>query len=303
MSQASTNLDDRCTRLLKARVREFFRHLPLALAGEEESIHQMRVAGRRARVVLPLLARKPEGNRVQRARRSLKTLVRTAAACRDLDVCLALFDQQAGGQAAPSLEVVLLRRRLRAARTRSRTRMTEALLDQQLAGLRRDLRTILARAGEELPTVFLRIQQTRDLAGQDLRSALEALGDRFDPDELHGLRRRARRLRYAAEAAGEIGGAPADAAKHLKRLQEHLGGIHDAYVLAAWLGRQAAAAEGRNQPALAAEGRKLEAAFLELSRVHHRTYLEHDPAGTLTTALALIGPAEPVMSSSGPCGS
>jgi CHAD domain-containing protein len=272
--------------LLRDRIRAFFRHLPLALAGESEGIHQMRVAGRRVRVVVPLVARKPESRRVRRARRTLKALIRAAAPARDLDVCLALFDAHV---AAPSPEAKVLRARLRAARSRSRRRMREVILDEEIPTLRRDLRMLLGTP-EPVPAVLARIRETRDLAGGELLGWLEKLGEQFDANGLHDLRRRVRRLRYVAEAADELTGAASKAPKRLKRLQERLGGIHDPYVLAAWLARQATTADRRQASDQAAEARRLEAAFLELSRGYHRAYLQAAPVDAAKQALVLLAP-------------
>lgn len=275
--------------LLRDRIRAFFRHLSVALAGEPEGIHQMRVAGRRLRMMLALVAQKPQGRRVRRARRTLKALVRAAAPARDLDVCLDLFDEQRAELGAESGEVVGLRRRLAAARGRSRRRMREVVLDQDIATLRRDLRAVLETAEGAAPAVLTRIRELRDVGGEGLLTRLEALGDRFDPDELHDVRRQVRRLRYAAEAADELGG-DSKASKRLKRLQEQLGGIHDASVLAAWLGRQAARAGLRHQPERAAEARRLEAVCLKQAHSRHAAFLEQDPVGAVKSALVLLAP-------------
>ena len=278
------------TLLLSARVRVFFRQLPLALAGQPEGIHQMRVAGRRLRVALPLVARKPSGGRVRRARRGLKRVIRAAGAGRDLDVGLALFDEQAA-ELTGSPELDALRRSLVTARTRGRRRMQEALLDEDVAGLRRDLRAVAATVEETGSVVLARIRQARDVEGEALLARLSALGDTFDGEALHDVRRRVRRLRYVAEAAAEVSGEESKAPKRLKELQEHLGGIHDPWVLAEWLERNAVAADRRQASARAAEARRLEAACLEVSRMRHRAYLESDPVGTLKEALVLLAPA------------
>ncbi|HEY6554694.1 MAG TPA: CHAD domain-containing protein, partial [Vicinamibacteria bacterium] len=136
------------TDLLRQRIRAVFRHLPKGLAGDEEAIHQMRVAGRRLRAALPLLARKPEGRRVHRALRVLRELARTAGASRDLDVGLELLTDRLHAVSPVDPEQRLLRTRLRAARARSRTRMAEALMDLEIARLRRDLRAVVAKGGE-----------------------------------------------------------------------------------------------------------------------------------------------------------
>jgi CHAD domain-containing protein len=267
-----------------------FHQLPLALAGQPEGIHQMRVAGRRLRAVLPLVARKPAGGRVRRARRALKRLIRAAGAGRDLDVGLVLFDEQAG-EVDASPEVAALRRSLATARSRGRRQMREALLDEDIAGLRRDLRALAASLEETGSVVLARIRQERDVEGEALLARMEALGDTFDGEALHDLRRRVRRLRYAAEAAAEVTGVKGKAPKRLKQLQEQLGAIHDAWVLAGWLVRQGLAADRRQASARAAEARRLEAACLALGRERHRAYLDADPVGALKEALVLLAPA------------
>src|SRR5688572_20793086 len=111
---------DRTTPLLRARIRDVFRHLPKALAGEEEPIHQMRVAGRRLRVALPHLARRPRGRRVRRALLELQRLTRAAGASRDYDVMLTLFEERLQHVRTRTAEQTVLLRRLRSARVRSR---------------------------------------------------------------------------------------------------------------------------------------------------------------------------------------
>lgn len=277
-------------RLLGERIRTFFRVLPRALAGEPEGIHQLRVAGRRLRVVVPLVARKPAGRRTRRARRTLKRLIRDAAPARDLDVCLALFDAQVEAGALPGPAARALRRGLAAARTRSRRRMRDAMLDEEVPRLRRDLRALVQTAEEDVPIVLARVRHARDEDGARLLAGLESLGDAFDGEALHALRRQVRRLRYVAEAAGELGGAGGKAPKRLKAVQEQLGAIHDAWLLAGRLGRRAARAERRGT-AWAPEARRLEAACLDLSRRRHADYLAADPVGTVKQALVLLAPA------------
>jgi CHAD domain-containing protein len=274
-------------------VRTLFNLLPRAVAGDEESVHQMRVVGRRTRVALPLLARNPTGRRVRGARRRLRSLIRTAASSRDLDVSLALWRELVPAGPRAAAEGQVLERRLVAARRRSRQRLKQALLDQDLARLRRDLRVVVSRRGEEPGIVLARLEAARDAGGAELLALVRDLGDRFDPEGLHHLRTRVRRLRYVAEVDAELRETPARAAKRLKTLQEELGAIHDAWVLAAWLGRQAAAADRRGGTALAAEGRRLEDVALGASRARHGHYLALGPAALVDQALASLGEAGP----------
>ena len=280
------------TDLLRQRIRGVFRHLPKGLAGDEEAIHQMRVAGRRLRIALPLLARRPDGRRVRRALRVLRELTRTAGKSRDLDVSLDLLGERLRCRAPLSREQSLLRRRLRSARARSRTRMAEALMDLEIARLRRDLRAILARGGEEVFAVRVRLRAVRDEEGQALLEGFRALSTEFDPVALHALRRQARRLRYTAEVGDAVrGGSPSDAPALWKTLQEQIGKLHDHHVLAGWLEAQAVAARRRGQAAFSAAARAERAwAEAEAMRLHHQL-LQARPIEIATKALEAMGRA------------
>jgi CHAD domain-containing protein len=282
-------LADRCTPLLKARMRGIFKRLPAALNGDEESIHQMRVAGRRLRVALPLLARKPAGKRVRRAVTILRQLVRAAGTSRDLDVSVALLEERMREMGVLSPELLVLRRRLRGTRSRSRARMAEALLDIEIAKLRRNLRAIIGRRAESLFTVLQRLRDERDRRGTALSTSLQALGDRFDPEELHRLRIRARRLRYMAELRETLRGQSSEAPAIFRQLQERLGAIRDLFVVSEWLAGQAAASRARGALALAEEASRLHEFFLERSREHHRAFLESAPADLLARGLEEMG--------------
>jgi CHAD domain-containing protein len=282
---------DRVAPLLQQRIKAVFRRLPKALAGGEEDLHQMRVAGRRLRVALPLLVRKPEGRRGRRSLRLLRGLTRTGGISRDLDVSVGLFEAElAKGVASP--EDRILRRRLRAARTRGHARMAEALLDLEIARLRRDLR-VLARHGDGVFAVLRRIREMRDGLGAETLALIATLGGRFDPALLHRLRRQVRRLRYAAELTGALKGQDAAAAADFRALQDELGALHDSYVLSEWLRRQVESCRARGDAAVGKAAAVLHQRFLEASRAHHKTFLALPPAEVVARALAAMGQSRP----------
>lgn len=167
--------------------------------------------------------------------------------------------------------------------------MAEALMDLEIAKLRRHLRRVLSRRGEGLFPVLLGLGQERDARGASLLAALAWLGDDYDPDALHRLRIGTRRLRYVAELSEGLKGTPTEAPALFKDVQEQLGRIRDAYVLSAWLGRQAEAARARGQEALAAEAAAQQAWFLEQSLAHHREFLKGDVVTTITRGLTALG--------------
>ncbi len=278
----------RSTALLRERSRALNRRLPRAVAGDEEAIHQMRVGGRRLRMGLRLLALKPEGKRVRRALRGLEQLTRAAGTGRDLDVGVALLAGRLA-ELPSSPERKLLRTRLQAARTRSRTSTAGALLDLEIATLRRDLRRIVQRGAAGMFVVLVRLRALADEDGRAALARLHELGDAFDPDALHALRKRVRRLRYAAEVADRIRNEESHAPETFRALQERLGTIHDTWVLALWLASQASRAEARGAQELATEARSLEAWFVDASRGAHAAFLSGDPAERLRRGLESMG--------------
>ncbi len=259
-----------------------------ALAGEEEPVHQVRVAGRRLRVALPLLARKPGGRRVRKGRRILRDLIRAAGAGRDLDVLMALFEKRLEGLEGVSSEQKELRRRMRAARTRSRSGLTEGILDLDIDGLRRHLRRIRTRGTPDIDTILARTRAESERDGARVLEGLAEVGDRYDPEALHALRRRIRELRYTAEVDEVLREGEPGASAAWKKLQDAIGVLHDVHVLGEWLGRQAERAEGRGRPELAAAAAEERRFFEEEGRRLHRKLLEAGPAELAAKALEIV---------------
>ena len=279
------NPTDRSTPLLKERIRTLFRHFPKALAGEEEAVHQMRVAARRLRTALPLLARKPRGRRVREALAILRDVTRAGGGSRDLDVGLSPLEARLKASGSITPELAMLRRRLRGARARSRGRMANELLDLPISRLRRRLAVAVERRGEDLFTALSRLRDVADGERTKVQEALESAGERYLPVELHRVRIRCRRLRYTAEVMDALRGQESGAPALFKQVQERLGRIHDAFVLATWMAHQATLAEARGAATLAAEARSQSGALLEESRVEHRQFLEMGPRDLLFKAL------------------
>lgn len=272
-------------------MRRVFKHLPKTLVGNPEAVHEMRVASRRLRVTLPILARGPEGRRVKRALAVLRELTRAAGSGRGLEVSADLLDARLRSLGTPSAGQTLVRQRLQKALRRSRRRMAEALLDVDIARLRRDLRSIVESGPADEHTVLGRLRETRDAGGEAVRQGLKALGERFDPEALHRLRRQARRLGYLAEVNDALHGEDSGAPAAFKALQERFGVIHDSHVLGDWLSELAARADTRGDAALVAEASSLARWFDELSRRHHRSLLEGHPVQVVSKALEAMGRA------------
>jgi len=284
--------EDRVAALVRDRIRRVFRELPGALAGEEESVHQLRVAGRRLRVALPLVARKPGGSRVRRVRRALARLTRSVGMGRDLDVLVGLLEERLGSLDPPSPQQELLLRRLRVARTRGRRRMSEGVRGVKVGRLRRDLRRLRARGPADVFTVVARVRFSRHQDGEALRRGLLAIGERYDPEGLHALRRRVRRLRYTGEVEDAIRGQDSGAGALWKGLQDAIGVLHDVHVLASWLGDLAARSRGRDD-ALAAAAEVERQAFEAEGHRLHAELMRTRPAETVDRALDAMARGRP----------
>lgn len=231
--------------LLRRRARAALRPLPDAAHGSESAVHALRVAVRRLRVALPLLARKPGGRRARRLRRALRDLLRVTDRGRDLDVMAALLARHAE---AAGCDTSSLARRLAAARRRGRRRLASGLATIDPGRLRRRLAR-LARAAAEPADALRRVERALANERRALDLALAALGRRFDAEGLHALRVACRRLRYTAELADALAGRTSAVPQRLRAFQDRLGAMHDAHLLALWLAaraRRARAGERRS---------------------------------------------------------
>jgi CHAD domain-containing protein len=279
------HVEDRAVALLRDRVLRVFRELPGALAGQEEAVHQIRVAGRRLRVALPVLARKGRGRSLRRALKVLQQLTRAVGAGRDLDVFRALFEDRLADRRPTTPEQRALLSRLRAARTRVRGQAAEAVLDLDIDGLRRNLRRLLRQGAADSTTVLARVVALRESEGEALLRGFSQIGARRLPLALHALRRRVRRLRYAAESEDGVRGESSRAAALWKKLQDGIGELHDRHLLAAWFEEQARAAEGRGNAAVGRAARSERRFFLAEARRRHREFLATRPADLALRAL------------------
>jgi CHAD domain-containing protein len=187
-------------------------------AGDSEALHRFRVATRRSRALL----RPCSG--VDELQRELRWLAGVLGPVRDLDVLIEhvqelveeLADDRAGGEA-----IVVA---LEAQRAEARAELMAALDSERYKELLGRFRNDIALLGET-DHDHLVSQAAREL--KRLQQAYAALGSRPRDDELHRVRIKAKRTRYAAELAGKPLAKLADAAK---RLQDAIGTHQDAVV-------------------------------------------------------------------------
>jgi CHAD domain-containing protein len=225
-----------------------FRVYPKALMGDVEAVHDLRVAARRLRAALVLLAEKPAGRRARRADRTLGDLARTAGRGRDLDVGVAILEALPAGVSEANGR---LRRALRASRSRARVLSRETLLDLDVAHLRRDLRALVASTRVDRGVLAERLADLRQREEEIVGRELAPGRGRPRPDQLHSARRAARRLRYAAEIEDLFDGVDSGAPDRWRAMQTFLGEIQDRHVLASWLSFRERRATARGDLVLA----------------------------------------------------
>ena len=216
--------------LLAEQLRELERHDPgVRLRDDIEDLHQFRVATRRTRAIIratrPLLHETlaPLGE-------ELKWLAGVLGPARDLDVMLERLRGGARtlGDDEPAAQAII------AALEEERERLHDAVLEALAEERYLRLLDLFAAAIASLPDLDAP-GGLRPLAAAELRKLVKAarrLDDEPADDELHALRIRAKRARYAAELAaiGHDGKAISRYLAALKALQDVIGEHQDAVV-------------------------------------------------------------------------
>ena len=216
------------------------------LGDDAESLHQARVATRRLRSDLRTFEPLLDEGWAEALRDELRWLGDVFGAVRDADVLIERFEpeiQRLPASDRPPAETVL--DRLRADRERAREQMLVALRNERYDRLLDRLVEAASR-----PRLLLQVDDTDDRARltalvrepvRALLDAADALGPKPRNAALHQVRRRAKRVRYAAEAVAPALGRPARRlARIATEIQDVLGVHQDAVIAAEWLRRVAA---------------------------------------------------------------
>lgn len=229
---------------LREQLREIERHDPGTRLGRDpESLHDMRVGVRRLRALLRA-GRELVATDTAELDERLKQLGRVLGEVRDLDVLLARLESEAAQLGEPdSGRAGSLLASLRTERSCCRSRLLAALRSDEYLALLDDT----ARTIDELEPSGSAVTLD-ELAGEavgKLRKAVRKLPETPADEELHAVRKKGKRARYAAELAGQK-----KLVKSAKKLQDVLGEHQDAVVAAERL--RELAAESAPEQALVA---------------------------------------------------
>lgn len=247
---------------LGASVRRLLAHdVGVRLGEDPEDVHQARVATRRLRSDLRTYADLLDEHWTKDLRAELKWVAGALGDVRDADVLLErLVEAAVALDPVDSEAMSAILGRLRTQRSDARARLSEVLDDHRYAVLLDRLVEALRPSGRvEAPAVATGTAPTivapdawlsprADAPAVEvlpplvhrpwkhLRAAVAAVEPDGPDDELHQVRIRAKRCRYAAEVAAVAVGKPAKRlASAVADLQEVLGEHQDAVVAEAWL--------------------------------------------------------------------
>jgi CHAD domain-containing protein len=215
---------ERLRTLLRAQLREILRHDPgTRLGSDPESLHDMRVATRRTRALLRA-GRGLVATDTQMLGLELAWLAGLLGDVRDLDVLLDRLGAEAAAlDRADAAAAERLLRGLRARRRRSRRALLRALDGNRYATLLDRFESTLDELQPAPTELTLDAVAARQL--KKLRRKVEAVGETPTNAELHELRKRGKRMRYAHELAGAT-----KVVDRAKALQDVLGEHQDSVV-------------------------------------------------------------------------
>jgi CHAD domain-containing protein len=225
---------------------------PDFLGGETKALHRARVASRRIREALPVVAASAPAGKVRKLKRRLRDLTQFLGPIRELDVELGLLDKQADTDGAPRSALAMVRREVAAQRLALRHDLGEnppvgdikklikklekiEKIDKSDEGKKKRAEGKGQRAeggtkkSAKYEAAWRGVLAARLLRrAKALRASIDAAGPLYTPERIHGVRISTKKLRYALEIAQESGIPRAGAlVKALKKHQERLGRLHD----------------------------------------------------------------------------
>jgi CHAD domain-containing protein len=258
--------------LIRSQIDRLRDELPGVRDGDDDAIHDARVATRRLREALPLLRSAGPGR--EKARRWLRRTGRRLGRIRDLDVMLELAIAAVQRLPAAAVPLQHLMVELRAARDQRLRRAVKRLERQdqkaRLAPIRSNDRGTSWFRAASMP--WAATLADRILARTDaLDLAVAHAGGVHFPNRVHAVRMAAKKLRYTLEAAEALGTFHVPGALALlKRVQDVLGDLHDRHVFLQKVTDRAAEAGPEHAAAFDAVRAYVETECRDL----HRRYLD-----------------------------
>jgi CHAD domain-containing protein len=217
--------------MLKRQHARMLAHDPgVRLGDDPEDVHQMRVATRRLRATLRAARRFFTDNETEAVRAELSWFADLLGSVRDLDVLVGQLREERSGLDLPAqagaAHIVDL---LVAEREAARSRLLNAMRTKRY--LRLLVRVEELADAPPLGSSDVPVEEIARAEFKKLRAAAGSVDAHATDDELHRIRVRAKRARYAAEMAEPAVGKRARRfITNAKRLQDVAGELQDAVV-------------------------------------------------------------------------
>ena len=215
--------------MIRQRLAALSRSLPGARKGDMNQLHQARVATRRLREALPVVA---TGSRGRKLVRDVRRLTRALGPVRELDVALKMLEELGAEGTLPAAAIAKLRQVITHERRRLHTEMCRRVERVNLDKVRK--RAVSAKGRPADPQQLADARRRSARRAERLSAAIENAAGIYLPDRLHEVRIAVKKLRYSMELARELSGSRAVARlKTLKEAQDLLGRMNDLEVLIA----------------------------------------------------------------------
>ena len=227
-------------RLWRKRLNELNSVWPDFIGGRTGGLHKTRVASRRIREALPVVAAGASPAKVKKLGKKMRALTRSLGPIRELDVELDILDDKTKTDGVPGRAIEMVRRDVAARRQALREELAEGAPVGDLKKLLRKLERVAEKAVKgkgrrvgEFEAVWRGVLATRLMRrAKGVAAALDSAGAVYAPERLHDVRISTKKLRYALEIARDAGvPAALPLVSILRRHQERLGHLHDLQML------------------------------------------------------------------------
>ena len=233
--------------ILLQRIHRVLRFLPAASLCVPAAVHDARVATRRLREALPVVA---PGKRGQALLKATRGVTRALGPIRELDVSLATLREFSASKGLSRDSITRVRTAISEERQQLCSRLQRRLdrYDIKGLGVRVIDKTSVPFTTQAAQALVADVEARCGRRAARLRDAIEQAAGIYVPDRLHAVRLRAKKFRYAMELARDLRSARrtaraarssvsirAEAARlrTLRQTQDLMGRMNDLEVLAA----------------------------------------------------------------------
>jgi len=217
---------------LKQQLDEMLRHDPGTRLGQNrEDLHQMRVATRRARAILRIIQPLSHSTWNATIRREIGWLASTLGRVRDFDVLLEKLHNETHTLETSEQEAYTsLLNQLASQRAKAQTTMLEALRSPRYLTLLDHLQSSIQHM--DIMNLHIALHDLVKKEFDRLQKAVDNLPKAYNDEDLHRLRIRAKRVRYAAELTEPSSGKSASQLiRQVRKFQDLLGTHQDTVMI------------------------------------------------------------------------